>query len=259
MNETPNLLPEMSEKFDIVLKNVMAAKKEMGSTVKKDAANPFHKSRYASLGAHLELCEGVLDKHGLILMQTVNGSHDKAIMIATLCHVESGQWIKSYLPLPNPKNDSQGLGASITYMRRYSINSMLGLTAEDDDGETAAGRGKHDDYKKEQKAASQTVAPAPANNGPSKFVEALKTNQAEMAKIANFPVPKINESQVRVLKKMEEDLDKDCKAKLYKWMLSTYKASTLEELPADSFQKVLGGYQNAVKFMQNSQLEVAHA
>jgi hypothetical protein len=42
-------------------------------------------------------------------------------------------------------------------------------------------------------------------------------------------------------------------------MLSTYKASTIEELPADSFQKVLGGYQNAVKFMQNSQLEVAHA
>lgn len=147
MNEAVVLLPEMSEKSDLILKNVMLAKKEMGSVVKKDASNPFHKSRYATLGAHLDLCEGVLDKYGLILMQTVNGSPDKAILIASLCHVESGQWIKSYLPLPNPKNDSQGLGASITYMRRYSISSMLGLNAEDDDGETASGRGKHKSYK----------------------------------------------------------------------------------------------------------------
>lgn len=145
---TETLMPETSPQFDLVMKNVMLAKKEMGSAVKKDAANPFHKSRYASLGAHLELCESVLDKHGLILMQTINGSYEKAILIASLCHVESGQWIKSYLPLPNPKNDSQGLGASITYMRRYSISSMLGLNAEDDDGETASGRGKHDSYKK---------------------------------------------------------------------------------------------------------------
>lgn len=159
MSEIPNLMPEMSVKSDQVLKNVMLAKKEMGSAVKKDASNPFHKSKYASLGAHLDLCEGVLDKHGLILMQTINGSPDKAILIASLCHVESGQWIKSYLPLPNPKNDSQGLGASITYMRRYSISSMLGLNAEDDDGETASGRGKHDSYK--QKKAEESVKPDP--------------------------------------------------------------------------------------------------
>lgn len=136
--------PEMSEKFDIVLKNVMLAKKQMGSVVKKDAANPFHKSKYATLGAHLELCESALDENGLILFHTINEINEKSILIATLCHVESGQWIKSYLPLPNPKNDSQGLGSAITYMRRYSINSLLGLTAEDDDGESACIREKKD-------------------------------------------------------------------------------------------------------------------
>lgn len=145
MNE---MMPVMSNKTDILLKNVMLAKKEMGSAVKKDSSNPFHKSKYASLGAHLDLCEGILDKHGLILMQTINGSFDKPMLIASLCHVESGQMINSYLPLPNPKNDSQGLGASITYMRRYSISAMLGLNAEDDDGETASGRGNHPSNKK---------------------------------------------------------------------------------------------------------------
>ena len=142
MTNTENLMAEMSEKFDLVIKNLMLAKKEMGSSVKKDSTNPFHKSRYASLSAHLDLCESTLDKYGLILLHTGNGSYDKPLLIATLLHAESGQWIKSYLPLPNPKADSQGLGASLTYMRRYSINSLLGLTAEDDDGETASGRGK---------------------------------------------------------------------------------------------------------------------
>ena len=40
---TENLLQEMSEKFDVIIKQLMLAKKEMGSTVKKDAKNPFHK------------------------------------------------------------------------------------------------------------------------------------------------------------------------------------------------------------------------
>jgi hypothetical protein len=142
MENTLNIMPEMSGKFDVVMKQLMIAKKEMGSAVKKDSTNPFHKSTYASLAAHLELCENALDKHGLIMLQTINGSHERAILIATICHIESGQWIRSYLPLLNPKADCQGLGASITYMRRYSINTMLGLTAEDDDGESACFRRK---------------------------------------------------------------------------------------------------------------------
>ncbi len=234
MENTPNLLPEMSEKFDMVLKNIMLAKKEMGSTVKKDAANPFHKSRYASLGAHLELCEGVLDKHGLILMQTVNGSHDKAIMIATICHVESGQWIKSYLPLPNPKNDSQGLGASITYMRRYSINSMLGLTAEDDDGETAAGRGKHDDYKKEQKAAIQNTK-------------------------VDFAPKKIAGHQVAKLKEIEAKLDDEFKRGMMKRMLTNFQVNNLEDIVVDHYATALSSYENALKYMEQKQREVVNA
>ena len=242
MENTPNLMPEMSEKFDVVMKNLMLAKKEMGSTVRKDAANPFHKSRYASLAAHLDLCESTLDKYGLIMLQTGNGSHEKPLLIATLCHPESGQWIKSYLPLPNPKGDSQGLGASLTYMRRYSINSMLGLTAEDDDGETAAGRGKHEDYKKEQKAAQQPPAKAPETVG----------NVAP-------PAPKLQAQQVGILKSMNDKLDNTCRAKINTWLNSAYKTTVHAELPADCFNKVLGAYENAVKFMHNEKKELAHA
>lgn len=137
----------MSEKFDIVLDKLMKAKQQIG-TVKKDSKNPFHKSNYASLNAYIDASEEHLLENGLILIQAGNGSFSEPLIVATLIHPESGQWIKSYLPILNPKLDSQGLGASVTYMRRYSIATLLGLVSEDDDGETACGRGRHDQNKK---------------------------------------------------------------------------------------------------------------
>lgn len=227
MENAQNLMPEMSEKYDVVMKQLMLAKKEMGSAVKKDAKNPFHKSSYASLGAHLALCEDTLDRHGLIMLQTVNGSHDKAILISTLCHSESGQWIKSYLPLPNPKNDSQGLGASITYMRRYSINSMLGLSAEDDDGESACVRPKSD----------------PKNNDDKKPA----------------PVDKISGQELYELRQLERGLDKEHKDKINKWLKETHKCEKLEDVTREKFPKVLLGYQHGAKMMEQTQREMAHA
>ena len=229
MENTPNLMPEMSDKFDVVMRNLMLAKKEMGSSVKKDASNPFHKSRYASLGAHLELCESTLDKYGLIMLQTVNGTHEKAMLVATLCHAESGQWIKSYLPLPNPKGDSQGLGASITYMRRYSINSMLGLNAEDDDGESACIR---------PKAEAKNAAPNPSTTPQTKTLAP---------------------QQVEILRSLEKKLDNTCRAKINTWLNSAYKTEIHTNLPQDCFTKVLGAYENAVKYMETEKLELAHA
>lgn len=148
-----DIMPEMSEKYDIVLSKLMKAKQAIG-TVKKDSKNPFHKSNYASLNAYIDASEEHLLKNGLILLQAGNGTFSEPMIVATLIHPESGQWLKSYLPILNPKQDSQGLGASVTYMRRYSIATLLGLVSEDDDGETAVGRGK---YKKTPDASSPTL------------------------------------------------------------------------------------------------------
>lgn len=156
-----NLLPEMSEKYDIVLSKLMKAKQEIG-TVKKDSKNPFHKSNYASLNAYIDASEEHLLENGLILVQAGNGSFSEPLIVATLVHPESGQWLKSYLPILNPKLDSQGLGASVTYMRRYSIATLLGLVSEDDDGETASGRGKYDQQKK--KATPEKVEDQKVND-----------------------------------------------------------------------------------------------
>lgn len=248
-----NILPEYSEQFDVVLLQLMKAKHEMGSAVKKDSANPFHKSKYASLGAHLDLCEDVLFSHGLLMMHTTNFVDGVHMLIATLHHPESKQWTKSYLPLPNPKNDSQGVGASVTYMRRYSINAMLGLNAEDDDGETASGRGQYAKKEAAEKTKSAPLAPPVAQ---------ATVGQSQ----PNFNKQKVNPVQVEAIKSLEVKLDKVSKDKLYARLAEVYNINRIEDLDADNFTKVLGGFQNSAKYVEDQQkqskiqrLEVAHA
>jgi hypothetical protein len=141
-----------SEATDQVLKALMSAKREMGD-IKKSSLNPFHKSKYAALPAFIEATDEALDRHGLILYQSL----DEAFLVTTLAHPESGQWLRSYAPLLNAKGDSQGLGSAITYMRRYSMGALLGLCAEeDDDGNKSCAPVAP------KKAATPPAAPAPS-------------------------------------------------------------------------------------------------
>ena len=60
-------------------------------------------------------------------------------LVTKLTHVESGQWQSSLAVVPLPKADPQGVGISMTYMRRYALSAMLGIvTEEDTNGEFAS-------------------------------------------------------------------------------------------------------------------------
>lgn len=130
-----------SENIDQLATALSKAQGEMQAAI-KDSVNPFFKSKYADLGSVWDAARPVLSKHGLCVMQSTEISGEKTIMVTTLAH-SSGQWMKSYLPLNPSKNDSQGVGAAITYLRRYSLSALVGVVCDDDDdGETAVGRGK---------------------------------------------------------------------------------------------------------------------
>ena len=77
----------------------------------------------------------VLNDNGITLIQCVDGD----TVGTTLLH-ESGQWISGgSVKLIIDKQNMQGLGSAITYAKRYSLSSILGLaTEEDDDGNTAS-------------------------------------------------------------------------------------------------------------------------
>lgn len=105
----------------------------------KDAANPFFKSHYLSLAGAIEACRDALSSNGLAVVQAVDSSADKLVLHTTLIH-SSGEWIGSAYPINPVKNDPQGIGSATSYARRYSLMALVGLAAEDDDGEAAHGR-----------------------------------------------------------------------------------------------------------------------
>lgn len=130
-----------SENINELASALSKAQGEMQAAI-KDSINPFFKSKYADLGSVWDAARPVLSKNGLCIMQTTEMLADKLVMVTTLAHT-SGQWMKSCLPLNPSKNDSQGIGAAITYLRRYSLSALVGVVCDnDDDGETAVGRGK---------------------------------------------------------------------------------------------------------------------
>lgn len=100
-------------------------------TVVFDANNPFFKSKYATLSAIVSKAKPILTDCGLAISQLTEGEGG----VTTILMHESGEFIYSTLTLKSVKDDPQGHGSAITYARRYSYASILGIVSdEDDDG-----------------------------------------------------------------------------------------------------------------------------
>jgi len=104
---------------------------------KKSAYNPFFKSNYSKLSEVIEVSREPLSNNGLSIAQLPLSEDNKCGVETILMHT-SGEWISQKLLVASPKQDPQGYGSCITYCRRYSWQSVLGIPSEDDDGHAAS-------------------------------------------------------------------------------------------------------------------------
>ena len=120
-----------------IVKALLEAQKEMGNAT-KDSKNPFFKSKYADLNSIREACMPVLNKHGIIVLQPTIYHEGKNFINTILLH-ESGERIDGLTEIIYSKqNDAQAQGSGITYARRYGLQSLVNVGAEDDDGNKAS-------------------------------------------------------------------------------------------------------------------------
>lgn len=118
-----------------ISKALLDAQKAIGSA-KKDAVNPFFHSHYADLGSVMEACKEALNNAEITVLQPVEGMNVETVLLHS-----SGEWIQGSTPIVCAKqNDPQSMGSAITYARRYGLQSMVFIPAEDDDGEGAMSR-----------------------------------------------------------------------------------------------------------------------
>ena len=109
--------------------------REQVSSVKKDADNPFYKSKYADLNSILEVIKNPLLVSGLAISHNCKHTESGFIVVTTLAHIESGEHMESEFPVFG--NKPQEIWSSMSYARRYNILALLDIPTEDDDGQKA--------------------------------------------------------------------------------------------------------------------------
>jgi hypothetical protein len=103
----------------------------------QDATNPHFRSRYTSLVGLIDSLRAPLAAQGIIVIQPVSSPVAGRVRVTTTLLHSSGEWMSSTADLPSGAT-AQSFGAAVAYLRRYALQSMLGVSGDadaDDDGE----------------------------------------------------------------------------------------------------------------------------
>lgn len=146
---------KQTEKTNTLLQSLVEAQAEF-ETLPKDKAGYGY--NYTDLDTVISYIRPILKKHGLGFIQMLSTLEGNQPAITTRLIHSTGEWLEDTTPLPAVQlakgNAAQNLGAAITYMKRYTLCAMLGISSDEDvDGKTAPGdtRGNNHDVPAQKK------------------------------------------------------------------------------------------------------------
>jgi len=159
--KTTNKKQDSSKAYN--LKTAMLEFQKLSISASKDGKNPHFHSNYATLEAVIEAVNQG-NKFGLYFTQEISYIQDleytpTPVVRTTVHHINDDNSYVSECPIilqPASLQNPQKLGAAITYLKRYTLQSVYGLPSEDDDGNLASkpsiktgnsksSQGEHDD------------------------------------------------------------------------------------------------------------------
>jgi len=155
------------------------AKQEIGK-INKSADNPFFKSKYADLNTILDVVEPILHKYNLLLLQPIADGCVQSIVI----DIETGEEFISEIKLIDI-NDPQKLGGQISYFRRYSLQSLLSLSMQDDDANDVS---KHVNKK-----------PTMPQERFEKALIAIQDGKAKVSDLNQFELTELQKAAIKLL------------------------------------------------------------
>jgi hypothetical protein len=103
----------------------------------KDGNNPHFRSKYATLDTGLNIVRECMSKHNISVVQATRVEGNVLMLDTRLAH-KSGQWIEAEYPVCAFPAKQQEMGSALTYSRRYSLFSLVGIAGEEDDDGNAA-------------------------------------------------------------------------------------------------------------------------
>ena len=191
---------ETEVKFDNLATALSKAQGEMPA-VKFDSKNPFLKNNYASLGAIIATSKPILAKHGLAVTQLVYNEGDQVGVETILMH-SSGEHISTRISMATEaekgKSAAQVAGSIITYLRRYSLSSILGMYADEDgDG----------NMPQPAQTAEPEHKPEPVQEEPMTIERAMKITNSEGTPYGDIPGDKLQAMVLGINKGLKNGID----------------------------------------------------
>ncbi len=132
-----NLLPDSKLILALIeVQNVLGP-------ITENRDNPFAETRYLDLAEILRVARPILAAHSVLLQQTADVVMPEGVpgvLVMTELINRDGEFIRCFGRLGPTKmhkaNDTQMLGASISYLRRFLALTVLGIAGAEDDDET---------------------------------------------------------------------------------------------------------------------------
>lgn len=122
-----------SENITELLASLVELQSELPTMPKNKMAYNY---KYTDLDTIVQTVKPLLKKYNLAYMQSVGGLTADAITLTTRLFNNKGEYIEDTVALPviasQKNNSAQTLGMAITYMRRYTLCAMLGITSDED-------------------------------------------------------------------------------------------------------------------------------
>lgn len=122
---------QTSEKLNELIAALANARLKF-SKIERTKTNPHFRSTYAPLESIMPAIDKALAEEGLVLVGDLRNREKGVVTVTTrLMHI-SEQFIESAIDVNYELGQLQKLGADVTYIRRYSINTMLELASDED-------------------------------------------------------------------------------------------------------------------------------
>ena len=118
--------------------------------------------KYTPLSTILNTVRSILTKHGFAISQDWDYDPEKnTVKIATSIYDKNSLFLGTVSHLPalviNKGNAVQGVGATITYGRRYQVSALLGIATEEDTDAKGGETANKVDKKKEEKPVNDKL------------------------------------------------------------------------------------------------------
>ena len=201
-----------SESIVNLSKALAAAQGEMPA-IKFDSTNPFLKNKFASLGAVIDGTRPILAKHGLSVTHFPFGEGGVIGVEVILMH-NSGEWISNSVSMEigeeKGKSSAQVAGSIITYLRRYTLASILGVYSDEDgDGHSPAQTPRE---KRAVEREREEQADVPVQGDPMTIERAMKIENSEGVKYGDLANDKLQAMVLGINKGLKNELDDEKRA-----------------------------------------------